>query len=141
MKKSKRETMYIRFLLFAFIAISFPGCNEKLPFKPDYEVAEGIIIGVENCKNLRSANAWLVNFPGPNAGNKNYGEEITYNKIVYKNVLKTYQLPDSSKISGKRFLFEFYLDGKSGEQGCEVTNTVTFNIEKIRIKNILTPRN
>lgn len=108
--------MYKRFFIIAFIAINCLGCTDKLPFKPDYEVAEGIIIGEENCKNIQSANAWLVNFPGPNAGNKKYGEEITYNGIVYKNVLKTYQLPDSSKSAGKRFFFEFYLDGKVNQE-------------------------
>lgn len=133
--------MYRRFLLISFIAFNCLGCNDKLPFKPDYEVAEGIIIGIENCKNSQSANAWLINFPGPNAGNKKYGEEIVYNGVVYKNVLRTYQLPDSSKISGKRFFFEFYLDGKSSPESCEVTNPLTFNIEKIRIRNILTTRN
>ncbi|MFC4209741.1 hypothetical protein ACFOWA_01025 [Pedobacter lithocola] len=133
--------MYIRSILFVFIASIFFGCKNKVPFKPDYEVAEGVIIGVEICKNNQSANAWLVQFSGPNAGGKSYGEKIAYNGVVYNNVLKTYQLPDSSKVSGKRFFFEFYLDGKSNQQICDITNPITFNIEEIRIINILTSRN
>ncbi|RLJ80329.1 hypothetical protein [Pedobacter alluvionis] len=119
------------------LVLIYSSCKEKPPFQPDYENAVGSVIGSENCQSIPSENAWLIQFAEPNTGNKTYGENITYNGKAYSNVVKTYQLPDSSKIVGKRYLFEFYLDGKSTQQECSVTDPVNFNILKIRLKNII----
>jgi len=121
----------------AFLSIAMVACNNKHPYVPDYENAVGLIIGSETCKKNVDQNAWLIQFSGPNVGNKSYGETITFNGNTYSNVVKTYSLPDTSKISGKKHLFEFYLEGKPAEKDCEVANPITFNITKIRIKNMV----
>lgn len=123
--------------LLGILLVICSSCKEKPPFQPDYENGTGSVIGSENCKSVLSQNAWLIQFSEPSAGNKTYGENITYNGRIYSNVVKTYHLPDSSKIVGKRYLFEFYLDGKSTQQECDATNPVNFNITKIRLKNII----
>ncbi|MGV3509480.1 MAG: hypothetical protein ACO1N7_09345 [Sphingobacteriaceae bacterium] len=111
-------------------------CNDKPPFKPDYENAVGLIIGSEDCKQEPSQNAWFIQFSGPNAGNKSYGENITYNAKSYSNVVKTYTLPDSSKVAGKRYLVDFYIEEKTNSQVCDVDNAVNLKIVNIRIKNL-----
>ncbi|TCD28616.1 hypothetical protein EZ456_04300 [Pedobacter psychrodurus] len=119
------------------LILIYSSCKEKPPFQPDYENAVGSVISSENCRSIHSQNAWLVQFAEPIAGNKTYGEDIIYNGKVYSNVVKTYQLRDSAKVVGKRYLFEFYLDGKSPQQECDATDPVNFNITKIRLKNII----
>lgn len=121
----------------ALFSIVLIACKDKPPYFPDYEIAVGQIIGSETCKVNAAQNAWLVQFSGPNTGNKSYGEAITYDGSSYSNVVKTYLLPDSTKVSGKKYLFEFYLEGKSAQNDCEVANPITFNISKIRLKNIV----
>lgn len=126
----------IKFItLGAFVFLLF-GCNDKPPFKPDYENAVGLIIGSEDCKQDPSQNAWFIQFSGPNAGNKSYGESITYNAQSYSNVVKTYTLPDSSKVAGKRYLFDFYIEEKTNSQACDIDNAVNLKIMNIRIKSL-----
>ncbi|MBE9601324.1 hypothetical protein [Pedobacter sp. MC2016-24] len=118
-----------------FISIFF-SCNNKQPFVPDYEIGEGIIIGMEKCKTDPSQNAWLIHIPGPNPFNKTYGDDITFNGTAYKNVVKTLSLPDSAKVPGKKYSFEFYIDENSSDAQCNVVNPTVLNIAKIRIKNL-----
>ena len=121
----------------ALLLIALFACKDKPPFTPDYESATGLIIGPETCKTNAAQNAWLVQFNGPNAGNKSYGETITYNGNTYTNVVKTYLLDEPSKVPGKKYFFEFYLEGKSVQNDCEVANPIIYNISTIRIKNIV----
>jgi hypothetical protein len=122
--------------LLVLVSVFF-SCNNKQPFVPDYEIGTGTIIGLENCKDDPSKNAWLIHFPGPNPLNKTYGEEVNFHGTVYKNVVKTFSLPDSAKVSGKKYSFEFYLEGKASIEACDAANPITFNITKIRIRNII----
>ncbi|TCD28652.1 hypothetical protein EZ456_04495 [Pedobacter psychrodurus] len=121
----------------ALMSMVLIACKGKPPYVPDYENAVGLIIGPETCRVNAAQNAWLIQFSGPNAGNKSYGETITYSGNTYSNVVKTYLLPDSSKVSGRKYLFEFYLEGKSAQNDCDLANPITFNISKIRLKNIV----
>ena len=121
---------------FGICLFSIISCEEKLPFVPDYEIAVGIVLGSENCKSDPSKNAWLVQLPGPNAGNKIYGDNIIYNNIAYSNVVKIFSLPDSSKAPSKRYLFEFYFQGRSSSGSCDAPNPVNFNITSIRLKEL-----
>ena len=126
----------IQFITLGALVFSLFSCTDKPPFKPDYENAVGLIIGSEGCKQDPSQNAWFIQFSGPNAGNKSYGENITYNAKSYSNVVKTYTLPDSAKVAGKQYLFDFYIEEKTHAQVCDVDNAVNLNIMNIRIKNL-----
>jgi hypothetical protein len=114
----------------------FFSCSNKQPFVPDYEMGTGIIIGMENCKTDPSQNAWLFRIPGPNPFNKTFGDEITYNGTAYKNVVKTFSLPDSAKTAGRQYSFEFYLEGKSDAETCDAPDAVYFKLTKIKIRNV-----
>lgn len=120
----------------ALLSIMLIACNNKAPYVPDYEIATGLVIGPEKCRANASENAWLIQFSGPNPANRSYGGTIAYNGKSYANVVKTYLLPDSAKVSGKKYCFEFYLDGKSAQQGCEVADPMTFDVPRIRPKSI-----
>lgn len=122
--------------LIALLSIILIGCNNKDPFVPDYEYGIGLIIGRETCRVNASENAWLIQFPDQNPGKKSYGETINFNGSTYPNVVKTYLLPDSLKVSGKKYFFEFYLEGKSAVNDCDVPSPITFDLPKIRPKNI-----
>jgi uncharacterized lipoprotein NlpE involved in copper resistance len=122
---------------FVVVGLFLYGCNNKPPYEPDYENAIGFVIGSENCKNDTAQNAWFIQFPpGPHTRNKYYGENITYNNTSYSNVVKTYTLPDTSKIAGKRYLFEFYIEDKPMAQPCDVQNPLNLIITNIRIKRL-----
>lgn len=120
------------------LLIAFSSCNNKQPFQIDFEIAPGIVIGQENCSSFPSKNAWLIQLTGPSvgAGNRTFGDEITYNNIKYSNVVKTYNPPDTFKTPGKRYSFHFYPETNSINQQCDVQNPTTFNILNIRIKDI-----
>ena len=50
-------------LLFLGICVfAMVGCNEKLPYIPDFEQAGGVVIGSEHCKRELVKNAWLIQF-------------------------------------------------------------------------------
>lgn len=121
---------------FTILISAIFSCNNKQPFVPDYEIATGTIIGIENCKKDPSLNAWLIHIPGPNPLSKTFGEEIVYNGIVYKNVVKSFSLPDSAKMPGKQYSFEFNLDGKSDAETCDAPDAVYFKLTKIKIRNV-----
>lgn len=128
--------MLKKLIAIALLLIVMIGCNNKAPFVPDYEYGVGSIICRETCRVNTSENAWLIQFSEPNPGLKSYGETITYNGSTYPNVVKTYLLPDTLKVPGKKYFFEFYLEGKSAVNDCEVPSPITFDIPKIRPKNI-----
>ncbi len=74
---------------------------------------------------------------GPNPLNKTYGDDIIFQNTSYSNVVKVYDLPDSAKIIGQRYSFEFNSESKSSSEICDATNPVTFNIKTIRLKRII----
>ncbi|PTS92170.1 hypothetical protein DBR11_27435 [Pedobacter sp. HMWF019] len=125
-----------KMIAFIILTSAILSCNNKQPFVPDYEMGIGTIIGMENCKTDLSKNAWLIQFPGPNPFNKMYGDQMTYNGTAYKNVVKTFSLPDSAKVSGKKYSFEFYLEERSSAGACDAIDAVDFNLTKIRIRNV-----
>lgn len=117
------------------LIIAFSSCNNKQPFRPDYELGVGVILGQENCSSVPSKNAWLIQLIRPSHGGRTFGNEITYNNIKYSNVVKTYNLPDTSKIAEKTYGFEFYLETNPINQQCDVQNPKTFDILNIRVQN------
>lgn len=125
----------------AVLTLLFFRCSDKQPFVPNYEMGIGTIIGMENCKADLSKNAWLIQIPGPNPFNKMYGDQITYNGTVYTNVVKTFSLPDSAKVSGKNYSLEFYLEERSSAGICDAVNARDFNLTKIRIRNVASTPN
>lgn len=69
------------------------------------------------------------------AGGRTFGDEITYNNIKYSNVIKTYNIPDTSKITEKTYAFEFYLETNQINQQCDIQNPKVFDILTVRINN------
>lgn len=126
---------------FAILLLAFTACNNKLPYILDYEIGTGTVIGPENCKIDPSKNAWLIRLPTPTISGKTPGETITYNHIPYTNIVKTYNLPDSAKAPGKKYTFEFDLQGKSPSTGCDAASPVTFDLTNVKIRTLYRPAN
>ena len=110
-------------------------CNNKTPFQPDYEIGVGVIIGRENCSSVPSKNAWLIQLIRSSYGGRTFRVEITYDNVKYSNVVKTNNLPDTSKIPEKTYAFEFYLEKNAINQKCDTQNPITFNVQNIRVQN------
>ena len=124
-----------KIIAFGALLVTFGSCKEKLPFQPDYEIGSGIIIGRENCSSVPSKNAWLIQLIRPSAGGRTFGDDITYNNIKYSNVIKTYNIPDTSKIAEKTYVFEFYLEPDQISLQCDIQNPKVFDILTVRINN------
>ncbi|MCT2561831.1 hypothetical protein [Chryseobacterium herbae] len=130
-----------RFAAFAILVSVFFSCKNKEPFVPDHEIGTGIIIGMENCKNDPSKNAWLISFTGPNAFNRTYGDAIVYEGANFTHVVKAFSLPDSAKVPGKKYSLEFYPEERVPGVACDASDPISFNLTKIRIRNLVRSAN
>lgn len=124
--------LFIIILLFSIIS---HGCSEnKPPFKPDYEIGVGLVIGKEKCYKDTTKNFWLIDMTGPNPSGKTYGNSISFEGNRYINVVKSPFLKNKELLIGKKYVFDFNLIEKTETPGCDNENSNIYLLSSIEIK-------
>jgi hypothetical protein len=124
--------MKLLLLLLIFLGIYNISCKTE-PYKPNFEIAGGYVIGKEKCNLDTTKDYWLIDFsiyPLPN----NYGDSLILNGITYKHVVKTTQLAAQFKLISSRVGFDFYLTASSVQtSNCSVSNPITYSLKEMQI--------
>jgi hypothetical protein len=121
-------------LISTTIIISISASCKREPFFPDFDHAGGYVIGKEYCKANADEDYWLVDLSFPLNTVTNYGDTITINGTLYKNMIKTKQLPLTFKEIGKNVSFNFHLSADKVETtGCTVSNAITFKLKNMNV--------
>ena len=128
-----KKVIYILvFSTTVIIAISV-SCKSE-PFFPDFEHAGGYVIGKEFCKANADEDYWLVDLSFPLNTVTNYGDTITINGTLYKNMIKTKQLPSTFKEIGRKVSFDFHLSADKVEStGCAFSNAITYKLKNMEV--------
>lgn len=117
--------------LFSVSTLCLISCKEH-PFDPPFENAGGYVLGKENCKIDTIKEYWLVDlsiFPSPST----YGDTLTFNGIVYRNVVKTVGLAPQFKYAGARVDFDFHLSSMPVNTSCDVTSPRNYALKEMYV--------
>ncbi|MBX9783278.1 MAG: hypothetical protein K2X48_08300 [Chitinophagaceae bacterium] len=129
------KNLFLSLLIFSLaITLCSNGCK-RAPFKPNYEMAGGYVIGKEVCKANPDEDYWLIDLSSNgNRPGLNYGDTITINGVFYKHMIKTLQLVPQFKIPGKKVSFHFNLSStKVQTTSCTVANPVIYNLKEMTV--------
>jgi len=128
--------LYFILLLFSFFySIVFEACKRE-PYSPDYNEANGYVIGKENCDTDDTKDYWLIDF-SYNQNTPQYGDTLILNGITYTNVVKTKDLNQGLKLIGLRVVIDFKTITSTEIEtiGCNVTNPITYKLKELFIIN------
>ena len=123
-------------VFYLFIVLLMMACNNKRPFKPDYDNIGGIVIGKETCNSNLNQDYWLLDFSVyPNS--PQIGDTLTLNGITYTNVLKVKGLGERLRQIGMRVSIDYktITPVKVVTSGCSVANPITYALKEMFIIN------
>lgn len=136
--KSKYYTMKRKFFhpiiyLFTALFFIFLSCN-KLPFKPDYEIIGGSVIGKETCNVDETNDYWLIDFNYYPTIPPKIGDTLVLNGITYTNVLKVKGLAPQLKYIGMKVAIDYNkISKRELTMGCTVDSPIVYNLKEIFI--------
>jgi hypothetical protein len=129
-------------VVFISITIIFlQGSCNKEPYKPDYSMVAGYVIGKETCNTDSTQNYWLIDLAyllnTPVRNTPQYGDTLILNGITYTNVVKTKDLAERLKQQGMKVSIDFktITQNKVETTGCTIENPVTYSLKEIFIIN------
>jgi hypothetical protein len=130
-----RFNVLISLLITAFCFI-FYSCNNKHPFKPDYNNIGGYVIAKENCDINESNDYWLLDF-NVYQNTPHVGDTIVLNGITYTNVLKVKGLDPRLKKIGMRVSIDYnkISSNKITTTGCTVSSPILYSLKELFIIN------
>lgn len=118
-------------LFFYLFVVLLIACNNKRPFKPDYNNIGGVVIGKEICNSDPNQDYWLIDF----ANSSKVGDTLVLNGITYTNVLKVKGLDQRLKEIGTKVSIDYrtITPTKVITTACTVTNSLTYSLKEIFI--------
>jgi hypothetical protein len=106
------------------------GCVE--PFKPDYEIVAARVIKIAPCSaDTLCLLTGDIKFP---TNKYQFEDTLTVDGVLYKSVIKTYELPERYQVVGKKLSINFYLISKNKTSKCSGEPLRDFY--EIRIKEV-----
>ncbi len=119
---------YNFFYSFIFLLIIIFLSNCKGDFKVPYPEEKGIVLGKEICQQDVTKDYWLINFE------KGYGDTLTYNGVLYNNVVKTNQLDPLLKKKGIRVFLGFTISpNKETSLACAQIPSETYLLRTLEL--------
>ena len=118
-------------VFYLFIVLLMMACNNKRPFKPDYDNIAGVVIGKETCNSDPNKDYWLIDF---NNSSK-VGDTLVLNGITYTNVLKVKELDPKLKEIGMKVSIDYktITPIKVITTACTIANPLTYPLKEIFI--------
>ena len=131
----KPQNLHKLFLFIAIALLVLVSCN-KPPFKPDYYMATGFVIGKEVCNADTTKEYWLIDIISSPSPQQQYGDTIQLNGVQYTNVVKTSDLPNEMRKAGTKIGMDFYLSkDKEVTASCTTSSPVIFYLKVAKVLN------
>lgn len=128
--------LYSFFLFIVFFSIAGCSHHEGPDIITGYKNIKGTVIGKEICNKDETKDYWLISFDY-GTYNPAVGDTLTLNGVLYTNVLKTKGLDERLKKVGLNVSIDY--DSISTNEiittGCDVANTVTYQLKEVTILN------
>lgn len=132
----KKEYSYRLLFSGCIASLILISCN-KQPYKPDYFMATGFVIGKEVCNTDTTKDFWLINIISSPSPQQQYGDTVLLNGIQYTNVIKTSGLPNEMRKAGTKIGIDFYLSKeKHSTTNCTSSSPIIFYLKVADLLNI-----
>ncbi len=133
-KMMNNETSAFNFIIFFLSLLLFFEACKRQPYSPDFNEADGYVIGKETCNTDETKDYWLIDFTY-DSNAPQYGDTLILNGITYTNVIKTKDLDKKLKQIGLRVFIDFktITSDKIETTGCNVSTPETYKLKELFI--------